>query len=206
MSRLAKVKEIVSRKFIWTLLFFLCSFGLTAWLFTVENGADIAGILALAVAIIALIVNPTDSRLSVWIAMGLALLFVVLGAAAYSVYEQTRSLQVVADVKFSGATSELRNEQKVAMSIATTQERDYLTIRFGITNSRSGQKIQDCRTDPETKVDLKLDSDPSPITLSSDEPGTVAVHGAREINAVVTMRARDGCRMQLHVDSAELHN
>ncbi|WP_443202410.1 hypothetical protein [Saccharopolyspora sp. 5N708] len=211
---MAKIRESIPKGFIWTFLIFLCAFGFAAWLFFVQDGPEIATILSLVVGVIALIANPTNSRTSVWVALASALVLVALGTLGYVSYEHNRSLNVTHSVKIgeptSGTdervTSELLKDQSTPVSLIAPQPRRELTISFGITNAPSSNGMQDCRTDPETGIELTLDSQPSPIKLDSHEKTTIAVHGALDIRGVITMRANKGCRMQVYVDSAELHN
>ncbi|MEV0054502.1 hypothetical protein AB0H34_28855 [Saccharopolyspora shandongensis] len=206
---LEKLKKMASRRFFWTFLFFLCVFGFGAWLFAVQSGPEIATILSLVVSIIALIASPSESRNSVWIALASAFLVVAAGALGYVLYDNLRSVNVTANVRFDGTsegTTELVNDQAATFTIATDESRDNLTIGFEITDAPTSSRIQDCRTDPDTGISLKLDSQPVAIRLSPSESATVPVHDAREIHGAVTMHARQECRVQVHVASAELHN
>ncbi|MEU5848802.1 hypothetical protein [Saccharopolyspora shandongensis] len=203
------MKKLASRRFFWTFLFFLCVFGFGAWLFAVQSGPEIATILSLVVSIIALIASPSESRNSVWIALASAFLVVVAGALGYVLYDNLRGVDVTAKARFEGTsegTTELVNDQTATFTITADESRDNLTIGFEVTDAPTSSGIQDCRTDPDTRVSLKLDGQPAAISLPPSESATVPVHDAREIHGAVTMHARQGCVMQVHVASAELHN
>lgn len=62
MPKVSTPKTPLPPRFYWALLAFLCLFGFTAWLLHIDAGAEIAGVLSLAVSVIALVGTPTGSR------------------------------------------------------------------------------------------------------------------------------------------------
>ncbi|RKT85336.1 hypothetical protein SAMN05421805_11587 [Saccharopolyspora antimicrobica] len=205
----SKLKAPLPPSFFWTLLFFLCLFGFTAWLLQVNAGAEIAGVLSLAVSVVALIASPSDSRPAVWGALASAFVLVVLGTLGYLIYDNLRSVDVTADVRFEGAQQNspvLMNSQRTTFTIPVTEPRDHLTISFRITDAPDSEAVQDCGTDTFTSVELALGGNPDAIRLESGEERTLPVRGDPDIRGAVTMNALVDCQMQLQVARAELHN
>ncbi|MER7076965.1 hypothetical protein SAMN02982929_05979 [Saccharopolyspora kobensis] len=209
MPDFSKLKTPLPPRFFWTLLFFLCLFGFTAWLLRINAGAEIAGVLSLTVSVIALIASPSDSRPAVWGALASAFVLVVLGALGYLLYDSFRSIDVKANVRFDGAQQNLpvlMNGQRATFTIQVPEPRDHLTISFRITDAPDSERFQDCGTDSTTSVELLLDGSSEEIRFKSDEERTLPVRGNPDIGGALTMNALVDCRMQVQVTRAELHN
>lgn len=202
MPKVSTPKTPLPPRFYWALLAFLCLFGFTAWLLHIDAGAEIAGVLSLAVSVIALVGTPTGSRSMMTGALVTAAVLVGVVAGGFFLHTEFGSVDVTGKVVFAGAPENqprLLDGEEVPFTITTDEPRANLEITF------ESVDFQDCATDPMTKVDLEVGRS-SAEDMRSGESRTVPVHETAEIEGSVVMHAPEGCRMQLNVVEAELQS
>ncbi|MEY8043087.1 hypothetical protein AB8O55_27075 [Saccharopolyspora cebuensis] len=201
-----RIAALVSKEFFWALLFFLCVFGLGAWLFTLDNAEVVAAVVGVVVSALALIVSPTEMRGSILAALASALVLVLVAVLAVLAYGRFAPKDVTADARLDGAAATtLRSGETARVRVPVPEGWGELSIAFEVGDDPRFEGIQDCADDPETGIALELTAPGPAVDLESGDEHVVELRGAEAVDGTVTVRAREGCSMRLAVLHAELH-
>ncbi|WP_433869980.1 hypothetical protein [Saccharopolyspora sp. CA-218241] len=206
-----RIAALVSREFFWALLFFLCVFGLGAWLFTLDNAELVAAVVGVVVSALALIVSPTEMRGSILAALASALVLVLIAVLAVHAYGRFRPLDITEDVLLRPRGGEaqprvfLRGNEEADISVPIPQGWARFSITFRVSDDPELGKLYGCADEPETGLELVSDTTGAAVELEPGDEHVVELRGASSFDSTVTMRTSNFCALWLSVQQAELH-